>query len=137
MQMATNPSKGGFASLDALVSLVPLVMLLVYVMQLAGLQSSLALQRSSSQQLFDKLVSVADYAVKSGAVRREGGIRYPNWIDEGLLVPPFTESLLPGSGLRSLYIGTAEPEAPYAMCVYRLVVLGDERSAGRLFVCGS
>ncbi len=127
----------GFVSFDALFSLVPITIMLSYSMQLAGLETGYAAERLAGQQLFDKLVSAADYTVDSGAVVRGGGVRYPGWIEPGLLGGGYTEKLEGMEGLSSLYIGMVEPEGGYRMCIYRFVVYGAEKAAGRLFVCGS
>ncbi len=126
----------GFASFDALLSLVPVVMMLSCAMQLSELQSGYAGERVGRQQVFDKLVSAADYTVESGAVMRSGGLRRPGWLDESLLGDGYTERVRGMEGLSSLYIGTEEPGGHYRMCIYRLVVYGEGKEAGRLFVCG-
>jgi hypothetical protein len=133
----TSRSKPGFAGFDAMLSLVPLAMMLSWVMQVAELETSMSLERMESQQLLDKLVSIADYAVKSGAVVRRDGLRYPNWIDESLLTPSFSDGLRAQAGLGSLYVGPGEPGESYRMCIYRLAAYGEDLRPGRLFVCGS
>ena len=133
--MMTNQSRyRGFASLDALASLVPTLLMLLILWQ-----ASTSLAKSSSesmerQETFNKLVSIADYTVKSGAVMREGDLRYPNWMDEGLITESYVESLQKSAGLESLHIGMASGD--HGMCIYRLVVSGEEKSIKKLFVCG-
>ena len=137
MPILTSRCERGFVSFDALLSLVPLVLILSLAMQASAMQAAAASERFSRQQLFDKLVSVADYTVKSGAAERDPGLRYPNWLDSSLLTPSYAEALAAQAGVRSLYIGPEEPEAGYEICIYRIVAYGEEKAIGRLFVCGA
>jgi len=126
----------GFASLDALASLVPILLMLSLLYQASSAMAEDSRDRMSRQQTYDKLVSIADHTVKSGAVVREGDIRHPNWIDESLLGDGYAASLRDQASLADLYIGMDEPEAEYDFCIYRLVVAGEEKAIRRLFVCG-
>jgi hypothetical protein len=121
--------------------------------------------RWQSQILFDKLVSIADYTVKSGAVVREGPLRHPNWIDPALLGADYENGLKEKAGLDALEIfleygdgaggdaavsgfqfpvsdGSGGPGfgrsggAGRGTCIYRLVVSGPGRDISRLLVCG-
>lgn len=137
MLIPTSRCERGFVSFDALLSIVPMAMLVWLAMQVSAVQSEAASERFQNQQLFDKLVSAADYTVKSGAVVREGGLRHPNWLDSSILTMPYSETLAAQAGIRSLYVGRDEPDGDYRICIYRIVVYGDEKEIGRLFVCGA
>jgi hypothetical protein len=126
----------GFASLDALASMVPLLLMIFLLFQASSSLARGSEEGLRAQQRFDKLVSVADYTVKSGAVVREGGLRYLNWVDEGLITEDYIEGLRQQAGLDSLYIRMEEPEVRYPVCIYRIVVSGQGKAIGRLFVCG-
>jgi len=127
----------GFASFDALFSLVPMTMMLFFLMNVGACLTKQADERMERQQAFDRLVSVADYTVKSGAVARNGSVRYPNWIDEAEISDAYVEDLRARSGLRELRISIDEPDDSGAMfCVRRLAVAGDDRRIARIFVCG-
>ncbi|MFH0737151.1 MAG: hypothetical protein V1827_00540 [Candidatus Micrarchaeota archaeon] len=135
--MSTVPNRSkGFASLDALASLVPILLMLSLLFQASRSMADHSMERMSAQEAYDKLVSIADYTVKSGAVVREGDIRYPNWIDENLLGDGYADALRDEAALADLYIGLAEPDGGYDFCIYRIVVSGEEKAIGRLFVCG-
>jgi hypothetical protein len=126
----------GFSSFDALFSLVPLVMMVLFVMELSSHFSLDAQEQANRQQIFNRLVSIADYTVKSGAVKREGDVKYPNWIEPGMLGASYAEGLRVRAGLSSLEISVDEPREDFSMCIYRLVVIGKEKKPSRLFVCG-
>lgn len=126
----------GFISFDALFSILPIILIVSLAME-----RSMALARESeeamhNQQSFDKLVSVADYTVKSGAAVRSNGIRYPNWIDEGALSEEYAVALKNKTGLESLDI-TMDGPGGDGTCIYRIVVSGQQKEIRRLFVCGS
>lgn len=123
----------GFASFDALASLVPILLVLLILWQTSISMAKASNDVMDNQQRFNKLVSIADYTVKSGAVMRDENIRYPNWIDEGLLTESYADSLMEQTDLETLHIGM---QAEGGMCIYRLVVSGQEKTIKRLFVCG-
>lgn len=134
--MKTDQSRyRAFASLDALASLLPMMLMLMVCWQASHSFAEDAREGMERQERFDKLVSVADYTVKSGAVVREGGLRYPNWIEEGLLTGAYAEGLRIEAGLEELEVSLGQP-GEGSICVYRLVVVGKEKAVGRLFVCG-
>ena len=118
--------------MDALASMVPMLLILFVLWQASISLATTSADTMETQQKFNKLVSIADYTVKSGAVLREDNIRYPNWIDGNLLTENYAASLKESAGLDALHIGFY-PEG--SMCVYRLVIVGQEKSIRRLFVC--
>jgi hypothetical protein len=124
------------ASLDALFSLMPILILLVFVMNLEAMLVKWSEDASHRQQVFDKLASAADYTVKVGVVRREGDTRYPNWVDEKNLTETYTNSLRERVGLSALHVCFGGPSDDSQICVYRLVVVGDDKAITRLFFCG-
>jgi hypothetical protein len=131
----------GFASLDALFSILPIVFMVLIAMNMVVFISNRAAERSHQEQLFDKLVSIADYTVKSGAIMRNGSVRYPNWLDAGRITRGYIEGLRENASISGLSIFIAESEIAtnengYDICIYRLVVLGNAKDIRRLFVCG-
>jgi hypothetical protein len=135
MMMRQSRSKG-FVTFDALFSIIPILLLISITMQASADLSKRAQYHSHRQQVFDKLVSVADYTVKIGAARHYGNLRYPNWIDESRISEGYEKDMLEKAGLSALYIGIDEPEDDYAVCLYRIVVVGPEKEIRKLFVCG-
>jgi hypothetical protein len=133
----------GFSSLDALFSILPVVLMVVLAGGTASVISRDAELRSANQVLFDKLVSIADYTVKSGAVMRNDSLRYPNWIDESLLSDDYSTELKEKAGLEELAIrldraGSQDDGGRgHGMCIYRIVVAGPGKAIHRLVVCGS
>lgn len=113
-----------------------MLLMLAFIMNASFRISTESAERIHRQQVFNKLVSVSDYSVKSGLAKTDGGVRYPNWIELSRLTHAYTENLRLGSGLSRLYISTDEPDNQYAMCLYRLAVTGDDMRHVRLFVCG-
>ena len=126
----------GFSSFDAMFSLVPVVMMLLFVMELSSYLAFTVAETAHRQQLFNKLVSVADYTVKTGAVRIVDSAKYPNWLDEGKIDEPYVDGLRKDAGLSRLMISLQEPQEDFSFCIYRLVVVGEDKQMKRLFVCG-
>ncbi len=126
----------GFASLDAVFSILPLMLMLLLALECSRLMGDWAGMKISRESLFRSVSSAADYTVKSGAAVHDGGVRHPNWLDEGALGDGYAMRLRERLGLGSLYIGLEEPETEYSLCIYRLVVAGQGREIRRLFVCG-
>jgi len=133
--------KHGFVSLDALFSMIPLVMMVSLILALTSTvvkESAISMHR---QQVFDKLVSIADYSVEFGLAEAdpddpEGG-RVPNLIDRSLLTDAYADGLMERSGLGKLMISLDSPSDDMDICIYRLVAEGGTRAIKRLFVCGS
>ncbi len=129
-------SERGFISFDALFSMVPVLLMILLATRTAATLSERAQEAAHRQQVFDKLVSVADFTVKSGAVRRDGALRYPNWLDPAALTPAYTRKMMDSTGLPALSISVGPPQDGYQMCIYRLVAVGDSKEIRRLSVCG-
>ncbi len=133
--MTTQSHCKGSVSFDALFSLIPILMIFVLLLQTIQFTGQSKEENSMEQDLFDKLVLVADYTVKSGAVVRDGNIRYPNWIEEGRLTSAYSEDLRFRYRLDELSISIDNPgDSP--VCIYRLVVYGNSKKISKLFVCG-
>lgn len=129
----------GFASLDALLCLVPLLLMLILIADASSSFMRSAEAAAHRQLVFDRIVSVADYTVKIGAARHEGGVRYPNWVDAGAITADYSESMRVRAGLSSLYIGLDAPDeggGEYPICIYRLAVVGEDLEIRKLHVCG-
>lgn len=135
----------GFISFDALFSLVPIVLMLFFAMDVSAYLADGSSARMHRQQVFDKVVAAADYTVKSGAVVRNASVRYPNWLDTGTITPEYVEDLRERTGLDRLHVSVvagaaagsgAAAAGDYGFCVYRLVVIGDDRRIAKLLVCG-
>lgn len=133
--------KAGFVSLDALFSIIPLIMMVSLVL---GFTSTLVMESAivmHRQQVFDKLVSIADYSVEYGLAEADpgdpDGKKIPNLLDRSLLTDAYMDDLKGRSGLGALHISLDNPSDDADNCIYRLVVEGDERAIKRLFVCGS
>lgn len=125
----------GFLSFDAMLGILPVLMMLLLLMQVCSGLMDDAADRLHGQQVFDKLVSAADYSVKSGLAREADGIRYPNWL-EGSVSASYTESLRERMGLSSLEISFGDPSDGHGLCIYRIVAVGDGKKPDRLFFCG-
>jgi len=140
LQARTSRHKA-FLSFEAMFAMIPALLMLTFALGSAHSLSVSAAERMDGQQVFDKLVSIADYAVKQGAVRTGAAgtdqVRYPNWIDESMLDGgSLARGLRQEAGLAELSIQLDDP-GPGAVCVYRLVVIGDNRERiAKLFVCG-
>lgn len=137
----TRPNRyrpfAGFASLDALFSVVPVAMMLFFAMNAGASIGKQAGERMERQQAFDRLVSVADYTVGSGAVLRNGSVRYPNRVDVAAISEAYVEDLRARAGLRELRVSVGEPDGAGAgFCIRRLAVAGGDMRIVSVFVCG-
>ncbi len=130
----TNQSRyKGILTLDAMMSIIPTMLILVFLMQSMSLAANSQEERSGRADVFDRLVSVADYSVKSGLAKHDGDVRYPNWVDRAI-DNDYIEGLREKSGFAKLEISFTEPEM--GTCVYRLVVVGDEKRLSKIYFCG-
>lgn len=131
----------GFVSFDALFSVLVVILMLVFLMNFFTIISENIDEKINRQQKFDRVAGIADFLVKKGAVKKQeispgNTLVYPNWIDENELAGTDLETLEENSGLENLYIGLDSRPDDRKFCIYRLVVVGEEKKIGKLFVCG-
>lgn len=96
------------------------------------------------RELFNWLVTIADYSVKIGAANYDSSQQnlQPNLINESKLssLAQNIQNNLQQSGakIKNLYIGLDNPSPSAQMCIYRLVVVEDAtgREIKKLYVCG-
>ncbi|MEM4336019.1 MAG: hypothetical protein QXY61_03370 [Candidatus Anstonellales archaeon] len=127
----------GFISIDLMLSIVPIVLMLLFYVQYSVYYTHRTVEVMERQSTFNKLVTIADYVVKMRAktVSDEVGnpqAVYPNWLDEdslGFDVKKMQED----AGLDKLSIGFSKGDG---ICIYRIVVYGEDKEIRRLFVCG-
>jgi hypothetical protein len=147
-------TKNGFLSLDALISMVPIVMITAFVLIISAAIARESEHMVERQQLFDKLVSIADHSVNEGLAMKStntgDGAEGPfihNYINESAITDVYTEGIARASGLSELGIRLDRPDNPNPygpvapvmeadICIYRLVVFGKNREISRLIVCG-
>jgi hypothetical protein len=131
-----NQSKG-YITFDGLFSILPALLILIFTMNIANHLTDNANEHVFAQQRFDKLVSIADYTVKQGAVvvNDSTKLRYPNLINESKLTNDYIERLRVASNLNSLDITLDDPGAG-SVCIYR-IVLDQKDEIRQLHVCGS
>lgn len=125
----------GFITIDGMISLLPILLIVFLLVESTSFLSNSNAQASHNQKIFNKLISIADYTIKSGAAIHQNNIRYPNWIDEQKINAQFIDNLRQKTGLSTLYIGT-EIQQNYSTCIYRLVVVEHNKEIKKLFVCG-
>lgn len=127
----------GFLSFDAVFSLLPVALMVLFVMALSAAVAGSAAAGMQRQEVFDKVVSAADYTVKTGYARVEAdGLKRPNWMRDGGIDEAYVEQLRARTGLGALEMGYGEPDGAHDACIYRLVVVGDRKEIRRLFACG-
>ncbi len=128
-----------FISFDALFSILPILLILVYTMEYADSLNKKYVEHLAANRLHNKLVAIADLTVTKLAARKEvasghyGSTAYPNWISENELASLNREELQKTMNLKELTIGWQRTEKN---CIYRLVVFEDELEIRQLFVCG-
>jgi len=120
-------------------SIIPLLLMVSFTIHSSSHITERTCDYVESQVVFDKLVSIGDYMVKVGGVKKEDyglGVskRYPNWIDEDRLGRLDVDGIKNEAGLDSLYVSLDEPGE--GTCIYRIVVAGEEKAIRKLFVCG-
>jgi hypothetical protein len=132
----------GYLSFDALFSILPIVLMLAYTLNISSFLAEDARDKVDSQVLFNKLVSVGDHVVKAGAAHHETSLfgkttYYPNWITDNSLNSPDIAELGAKSGLSRLHVGFGKKEN--LSCIYRLVAYGDNQQnlqIKKLYICG-
>lgn len=123
----------GILTLDAMMSIIPTMMIFVFLMQSMALAAATENERIERADIFDRLVSVADYSVKSGLAKHEGDIRHPNWVDSKI-ESGYVEGLREKAGFSELEISFTDPGM--GTCIYRLVVVGDKKAMSKIYFCG-
>lgn len=119
----------GILFYDTLFSLIPLLLLINYGLFYINYSQSKSSQLLHQQNVFDKLVSAADYLVKIGLTKKSDGEIYPNLITG----TDFNyEELASKIGLNHVYAGFIQKEK--LNCIYRLVIYEDEIK--KLYICG-
>lgn len=129
----------GFVSFDLLFSSLPLLLMVSHMLTAAWMASEAGEQALLYTEATGKLVTIADYAVKRGAVESSvqkagklGSASYrPNVIDEGKLSLLPLNEMAEWMELETLEIGW---DAGEGACIYRLVFF--EGEARKLYVCG-
>ncbi len=127
----------GFVSFDAMFSLIPILLLTVFLLNIMYYLLHDAVESIEAQERFNKLVLVADYIVKRGGAYEENKVIYPNLIDPGKLSG--LEAELGSKVHMDLFIGLeSEGGIPNTdkECIYRIVVNHNSGEIDRLFVCG-
>lgn len=150
IKSSRGPKVAGFVTFDGLFSIIPVMMILLFSMQVANYLTSQSLERMHQQEVFSKIVSIADYIVKQGAAKTVvignssmeiGGIqaktevRRPNLIDESKLTSSLEHNLKAKAGLDRLSISLNSP-GEGQVCIYRIVVIDGSDDVSLLYVCG-
>lgn len=129
----------GFASYDGMFSIVPILLLSVFILSTMQYLLYDSVHKVNSQEKFNFLTVVADYAVKNadGGAYSESEKVYPN-----LIVPSKLSGLEQKIGEemeRDIFIGLESGgsiPSEEKTCIYRIVVNHDTEQIDRLFVCG-
>ncbi|MGV8085310.1 MAG: hypothetical protein ACP5N9_03615 [Candidatus Bilamarchaeum sp.] len=124
------PNKGIMA-IDALVSFIPIVLMLSFTLNLVYSFSAINSENFHNQQVFDKLVSISDYSMKVGLV--EGNTH--NLLDLSKATSEYILDLEKRASLSRLSISTEEKEG-YLFCISRLGVRGPSKDVVRIYFCG-
>jgi hypothetical protein len=132
-----GPVSNGFLCFDALFSLMPVLMMALFIMGVSAAVAGNAAGAMHGQEVFDKVVSAADYTVKTGYARvGPDGLKRPNWMRDEGIDEAYVEGLRLRAGLAVLEISYTEPDSAHDVCIYRLVAVGDDMEIARLFACG-
>ena len=138
LRRRTASRSKAFVSFDAMFSIIPALVMLLFVLNITHLLTDNAAQRMHRQETFDKLVSVADYVVKQGAVKTDEfgkNERHPNWLDSAKVDGALADGLRQKTGLSELSIALDSPGSG-PVCIYRIVVVDDTQRIAQLYVCG-
>jgi hypothetical protein len=131
--------KKAFITYDALLSIMPIMFLIVFIIQVMAYINNDAIYTLQKRELFNFLVAAADYTVKKSdavAVDSFGNLQ-PNLIDESKLSNG-NPSIIKGVSkfkidisLKNLDEGPPDDQT----CIYRLVV-DTNKKIKKLYVCG-
>lgn len=136
---STASRSRAFVTFDGLFSIIPALIIILFTMNVANFLTDDSVERMHEQQQFDKLVSIADYVVKQGAVKTgkigNTDVRYPNWIEQAKVNSALADDLKKRANLKALSIKLGGP-GEESVCVYRIVVVGDSKNITTLYVCG-
>ena len=129
----------GIISFDGMFSIIPILLLVVFVLNSMNYLMYDSFDKVTSQEKFNMLVVIADYAVKNpnGAAYVDGDKVYPNLIEPSKLsgLDDKLASELDMPGLEIILDGPNVP-SDQKTCIYRIVVNKDDGEIDRLFVCG-
>jgi len=135
-------SKGrykGIISFDGMFSIIPILLLVVFILNTMSYLMYDSIDKVTSQEKFNMLVMIADYAVKNpnGAAYVEGDKVYPNLVEPSKL-SGLESNLASELNMPELEIMLDGPNVPSdrKMCIYRIVINKDDGEIDRLFVCG-
>lgn len=129
--IVTDKQHRGVFSLDLLASVLPLVLILAITINTSYQLADGANEGLKEQQLFNKLVSVADFVVKNAGAKIENETIKPNLIDEERLKDIDEGDLEEKLEIKNLYIGFENKDR---YCIYRIVLY--EGEIRKLFICG-
>lgn len=127
----------GFVSFDFLFSLIPIFLIVSYTIILSSTLETRTAEKLERQILFDKLVSISNYVVKSGAAKTIGTAFpakkvYPNLISSEDF-SQIEQNMKLRLRMKSLHIGFENGEG---MCIFRLVVFEPTQQVRKLYFCG-
>ena len=149
MTKITNQYKRGFASFDALLSILVVVIIIVQTISIQSTLLRFSSDALEDQILFDKLTVISEYAVQNLVAKKdisivpgddENNIIYPNLVTGAELQkfnkndPTKTNQLAKEVGLNKLSIDLVQKD--YRFCITRLVLYEDTNEIKQLFVCG-
>lgn len=125
-----------FVSFDFLFGTIPILLIVSYAVIFSSFLENKAAEKIEKQILFDKLVSISNYAVKNLA--KSEGMGFPNKkIDPNLMVSDdfsqFEGAMRTRLRLNSLSIGFEKGEGT---CIYRLVLFEPTNEIKKLYFCG-
>ncbi len=138
MQNQPESGRRAFVSFDFLFSAIPILLMIFYILSYAHLMQERTGEGLENQVVFDKLVSISNYAVRVGAVKTEGSMfpekkSIPNLISSGNF-SQLERILSSRMRMNSLSIGF-EP-GPGKQCITRLVVEESAMDVRKLYFCG-
>lgn len=127
-----------FIFLDFLFSIIPVLLMIIFALNVSSQLLSNYENQVNDQILMDKLISISDYTIRyelaEKAVENNDEIYIPNKISEEELNKFNPEKLKEKLGLDSLYINFNYPDNQYKICIYRIVLYKEEIE--KLYFCG-
>ena len=130
----------GLASYDGMFSIIPILLLTVFLLNTMHYVLYDSVQKVNSQEKFNMLVVIADYVVKNadGGAYSDNEKVYPNLMEPSQ-INGLEERLRERAGMEELFIGLESGSSipsDEKMCIYRIVVNRGTGEIDRLFVCG-
>ncbi len=114
--------KNGFITFDTLFSILAILLILMYGLNMIIYIKSNIEKSSEKQTSFDRLYILSEYFIKQKMTTKQDGINFENWIDDQEFIEEHK-----GVNIGFEQIGET--------CIYRIVAFGIEKEIKKIYFC--